>query len=326
MGEIEGVEHGAAVRVVERRAFAANVGRPHRHPARIDRPGVTRSDNAIHPAEEQSAGIAGAADLALAGLGVRNSPQPGHLAGLGDGGPHDQGGATHHQHVAVAVGAGHHLLAQRVDGADRQHGAGPVHLPGGGADRLHPGHLLDGRASLGAGRRIPAGPVEQGVRGGGGGEVDHRLARQGVVGHRRRRPVSGRIGGFGGRPAQELGGLAQRREAAEPFFPAPGARPRSSPYSSPGVHGPARGIDGGQRGHHRRNGHRAHLGPGSQLIQGRQRTAPPRLVGIVLQPVGGRHPQLMGDPHPRRHVAVLVGGYRFDRGGADVDADCDVVT
>jgi hypothetical protein len=32
----------------------------------------------------------------------------------------------------------------------------------------------------------------------------------------------------------------------------------------------------------------------------------------------------MGDAHPRGHVAVGVGGYRLDRGAADVDADCDV--
>jgi hypothetical protein len=44
----------------------------------------------------------------------------------------------------------------------------------------------------------------------------------------------------------------------------------------------------------------------------------------VLEQVGGRHPKLVADPHPRGHLAVLVGGYRFDRGGTDVDADCDV--
>ena len=83
------------------------------------------------------------------------------------------------------------------------------------------------------------------------------------------------------------------------------------------------GVDGGQRRHHRRNGHRACVGT-AQLLQGRQRTAPPCLVGVVLESVGRRHPQLVRNPDPRRHVAVLVGGHRFDRGGADVDADCDV--
>ena len=71
------------------------------------------------------------------------------------------------------------------------------------------------------------------------------------------------------------------------------------------------------------DGHRPRARP-SQLLEGRQRAPPPRLVGVMLQQVGGRHPQLVRNPYPRRHLAVLVDGYRFDRGGADVDADCDV--
>ena len=46
----------------------------------------------------------------------------------------------------------------------------------------------------------------------------------------------------------------------------------------------------------------------------------------MLELVRGGHPQLMGNPYPRRDVTVGIGGYRFDRGTADVDADCDVFT
>ena len=57
--------------------------------------------------------------------------------------------------------------------------------------------------------------------------------------------------------------------------------------------------------------------------QGRQRTTPPGFVGIVLEAVRGRDPQLMGNTRPRQHPTVLVGGHGLDGGGADVDADCD---
>ena len=61
------------------------------------------------------------------------------------------------------------------------------------------------------------------------------------------------------------------------------------------------------------------------MVQGGQRTPPPCLIGVVLKPVGGRHPQLVRNPDPRSHLAVLVGGHRFDGGRTDVDADCDVL-
>jgi hypothetical protein len=34
----------------------------------------------------------------------------------------------------------------------------------------------------------------------------------------------------------------------------------------------------------------------------------------------------MRNPYPGRHAAVGVGGYRFDRCAAYVDADCDAFT
>lgn len=45
----------------------------------------------------------------------------------------------------------------------------------------------------------------------------------------------------------------------------------------------------------------------------------------VFESIGGRHPQPVVDAYPRRHVSVDVGGYRFDRGAADVNADCEPI-
>ena len=126
-------------------------------------------------------------------------------------------------------------------------------------------------AALGAGRRIPAGPVEQGVRGGRGGEVDHRLARQGVVGHRRRRPVPGRIGGLGAPSSAGTRRPRPAREAAEPVPSRPPTPGRgSSPYSRPGVRGRPAVSTAVSEGTIAETATRA-LGPGSQLVQGRQR-------------------------------------------------------
>lgn len=61
-----------------------------------------------------------------------------------------------------------------------------------------------------------------------------------------------------------------------------------------------------------------------QLVKGRQWSLPPGLAGIVLQLVRGRHPQLVANPHPIRHLAGFVRGYRFDGSGTDVNTDCDV--
>ena len=81
-------------------------------------------------------------------------------------------------------------------------------------------------------------------------------------------------------------------------------------------------VDGGQGGHHRGHGHRRGI-RSAQFKQCRQGTLPPRLVGVVLQPVRGGHPQPMRNPYPGRHLTVLVGGDGLDRSRADVDANCD---
>jgi hypothetical protein len=60
------------------------------------------------------------------------------------------------------------------------------------------------------------------------------------------------------------------------------------------------------------------------LVQRRQGALPPGLVRVVLQAVRRRHPQLVRNPCPRDHPTILIGGDRFDGGGADIDADCDL--
>jgi hypothetical protein len=48
---------------------------------------------------------------------------------------------------------------------------------------------------------------------------------------------------------------------------------------------------------------------------------PPRLVGVVLELIRRGHPQPVRDPHPGRHLAILIGGDSLDGGRADVNAD-----
>lgn len=204
------------------------------------------------------------------------------------------------------------------------HRAGAAHLPHSHSERLHPRHPVNGHTAVGASGRVPSRPVEQRESRDGRGIVDDRFARQGVIGHRRRRPVPGRIQRLAGRPAQKLGGLTHRRHRLRPChrgvrYPTPGVA-----VQQPGCDRPASGIDSGQRWHHRGNGQCPGVGS-DQPVQCCQWSPPPRFVGVVLQPVGGRHRQLVANPYPRRHPTVVVGGHRFDGGGADIDADCDVV-
>ena len=66
-------------------------------------------------------------------------------------------------------------------------------------------------------------------------------------------------GACGGRPAQELGGLAQRGQR----LPSAARRPAAVVAVQQSRRDrPARGVDGGQRRHHRRDGHRADVRPG----------------------------------------------------------------
>jgi hypothetical protein len=59
-------------------------------------------------------------------------------------------------------------------------------------------------------------------------------------------------------------------------------------------------------------------------VEGLLRGLAPGLVGVVLQPVGGRHDQLVREAHPVDDRALGVDGDRLDRGRADVDADGDL--
>ena len=317
MREIESVKHGATVRVVVGRALTAHVRRPHRHLARVRRR-IARRDKAIDPAEEQPTGIARSPDLALARCGVRNCPQPGHLAPLGDGRPDDQRGSTQHQHVAVLVGTGDHLFADGVDGACGQHGLAVAHLADGGTGCFHARHAVDRRAAVGTFTCVPPGAVEQRQGGERGGEVDHGLARHGVVGHRGRGPVARRVGCFVRRPSQELCRLAHHEAHAVRWGRNPAAAVAVQQARGDGN---AVGVDRRQGRDHRRDGHRAGVGA-PQPLESLQRTVPPGLLGVMLESVRCGYLQPVRNARPRRYLAVLVGGHRFDRGRADVDADC----
>ena len=83
------------------------------------------------------------------------------------------------------------------------------------------------------------------------------------------------------------------------------------------------GIHGRHRRHHRGHRDRQRVRP-IQHVQRGERTLPPRFVGVVFQPIRRRHPQFVRNTRARDHPAVGVCGNRFDRGGADVDADCDL--
>ena len=319
VGEVQAVEHPATVGVVEGCALATQVGRPHRHSPRIHHRRVARPQHPVDPAEKQPAGIARSADLTLSGHG-RDGPQARHLPRLGDGDPDDQGGAAQHQHVAVVVGAGHHLLAQRVDGADRQHGAGLAQLPGSDTGCFDPGHPVDRHTAVRAGFDVPAGrrTAATRCRRWESRPPPHPPARN----WRPPAPASTRPHRALGRPSSA--------EIRRPRPPGTVASPSCCRHPAPvvAVQQPRRdrmaaGVDGGQRRHHRGNGHRQRI-RARQLLQRRQRTQPPRLVGVVFQPVRRRHSQLVRDACPRDHPAILVGGHRFDGGGADVDADCDL--
>ena len=102
-----------------------------------------------------------------------------------------------------------------------------------------------------------------------------------------------------------------------------GPLPRLSPYSRPGVSGLPTSSTAVSDGTIAVTATALASGR-AELGQRRQRAAPPRLVGVVLEPVGGRHPQLVRNSCPGHHPAVLVGGHGFDGGRADVDADCDL--
>ena len=301
-------------------ALAAQIGRPHRHPPRVRRRGVARPQDAIDPAEKQPAGIARSTDLALAGHG-RDGPQARHLPRLGDGHPHDQRGAAQHQHVAVVdrrrTPSARTARRWRRPPARRRPPTRPTAAPGASTRGIR-STVAPRCAHSSAFQPVPS---NSGRRRVGGGKVDDRLARQRVVGHRRSRPVTGRVRRLSGRPAQEFGGLAHRERAVgRQHRP---TRPRPSPYSSPGVIGRPPASTAVSDGTIAETATASASGP-RQLVQRRQRALPPGLVGVVLQPVRRRHPQLVRNPCPRDHPAILIGGDRFDGGGADVDADCDL--
>ena len=161
MGEVESVEHATPVGVVQRRAFAPDVRRPHRYPPWVDCFWVALSHKAIHPAEEKAACIARSPDLALAHRGVRQCPQAGDLSVLADGDPHEQRRAAEHKDVAVAVSARDQLFAQRIDRPRGKHRVRLVDLADRRARHRGSRHPVHRGPAVGAYRVVPAETVEQ---------------------------------------------------------------------------------------------------------------------------------------------------------------------
>ncbi len=67
MGEVEPVEHRAPVGIVPGCALTPHVRRPDRHPIGTPARRITATQQPVHPVQEKPAGVAGPADLALAG-------------------------------------------------------------------------------------------------------------------------------------------------------------------------------------------------------------------------------------------------------------------
>src|SRR5262249_20854447 len=81
--------------------------------------------------------------------------------------------------------------------------------------------------------------------------------------------------------------------------------------------------DRGERGHHCRDAHARGFGLAERVERGLW-AAPPRLVGVVLEPERRRHAEAMWHAGARDHVAVAVGGDGLHRRGPDVNAHRDL--
>ena len=197
MGEVKAVENRAATRVVVGRTLAANIRRPRRHPSWFDCR-IILGHKVIHPTEEQATGIARTTDLKLARRALRQGPQAGRFAIIGDRDPHDQRRTAEYDYIAVPIGTRDELFAKGVDRTGGKHGVAIAQLADRGTGPLDPGHAGGCHAALHTDVLAPAGAVEQWVRRGRGGMVEDRLARQRVVGNGRRGPEPGRVHPFAG--------------------------------------------------------------------------------------------------------------------------------
>ena len=112
-------------RIVDRRALATRVRRPHGDRAGIARRSrVSGAETVERPVHEQAAGVARPADEEVAGRGVRDRVVAAGVLGdlvLGDDDPDDERRTEDHEHVTGRVGAGDDLLRERVDAPRREH-------------------------------------------------------------------------------------------------------------------------------------------------------------------------------------------------------------
>ena len=182
--DVEVVQRGPTVGIVERHPLATQVGLPDRDrvevelgAGRVELIGVDVAEQPPDPVDEEAAGVRRAADQRLARRGVGHGPDAVDLHPLRRDRPHDGGGAEDDEHVAVVDRPGHELLAERVDGARPDHRAGGRPAGRDCADRPAPRHqrrkaggVVEARVLRHA--RVPPGEVEQRQRRHGDDRVD----------------------------------------------------------------------------------------------------------------------------------------------------------
>ena len=218
-----------------------------------------RPEQAHHPVPEHAARVARSAHEEVARRGVRDAHVSGDLGRLAGHDPDDQRGAEQHEHVTRLVGPGHELLGHRVDATRRERGpvvTDAARLPPGGHE---PRQLRRPDPEPVRELLVPPHPVEQRVRERGRGRVEHRLAAQRVVGHRLRGPEAVRARRLPGQPAHEPEEPARRVVGAASASVRFAGAAAVVAVQHPEGHRRAGAVDRGERRHHRRHAHAAHV-------------------------------------------------------------------
>ena len=237
IADVEVVQRGPPAGIVERHPLAPQVGLPDRHPTGVARAPARSSHRSTpsrpaDPVHEQARRRwTGPPISTLPGAVWGTVQSPSTSTPLGDDGPHDQRRRRGSRARRRRVGAGHQLLAERVDRARRRASAPPAGVDP--ADRRRrPTRSRGSRPTssspaAGGDRRVPPGEVEQRQRGHGHDRVDARRRRRArgwpPPGPASSRPRRGGLapatrGTAPARPDSRRVGLGRRRPA-----------PRSSP-------------------------------------------------------------------------------------------------
>ena len=236
VGEIEGVQHGAAIRIVERGALAADVRRPHRHPA-ADRPSPGRP---VRPRGPPSRGTARRRCWRRRSGSCRRRCAE-WSTGRAPAGPRrwwsTRSGWCHTSPARRRRGRRRPRSARTMASMApiRQHGVGLVHLPGRRPRSSPP--AASARRSR-RGRRTPPGPSRSRRT---AGYAVAAVAKSITASPARAWLATAGAGQYPAAPGASAA-VQRRNSAASPsagigWLSGPGARPLTSPYSSPGVSG-----------------------------------------------------------------------------------------